>query len=170
MFNNHLIYRQTVFDACALAALVWAWGEGLVWPMFKTDSSGLSYLIVIAALIAKFSMTQSSLKVSRAKNAHRTGMTIRLKPEGFKAKQEHIGDIIQYCVLLGLAGTLIGIRESVAAIDPNADYAAMIVGVVQGVFTAINTSLVGVAAGIWLEIGRRMLHTATVTLLEDANG
>jgi hypothetical protein len=169
-FQNHLPYRQTIFDFCALAGLIWAAAAGLVWPLFQQDTSFISHGIVVLALVGKVSLTMCSLKVSRAKNAYRAGTLRRIKPNGFKAKQAHLRFFTSACVLLGLFGTLVGIRESIQGIDPNSDYADMIVEVVAGVFVAINTSLVGVVASLWLGAGMLMLNTATVTLLEDVNG
>jgi hypothetical protein len=169
-FKNHLPYRQAIFDFCALAGLIWAAATGLVWPLFQQDTSFISHGIVVLALIGKASLFMCSLKVSRAKNAHRAGNLTRIKPRGFTAKQAHLRYFTSACVLLGLFGTLVGIRESIQGIDPNTDYAEMIVEVVAGVFVAINTSLVGVVASLWLGAGILMLNTATVTLLEDVNG
>ena len=178
MFRNHLLYRLLIFDVCATAALVWGLASGIVWPLFETDTSRISFIIVAVFLIGKASLFLRVRKVSRLKNAvkdhldqfgHTHRLAIKLKPASFNAKQEHLGDMVEAVVILGLAGTLVGLSQMIMGLDATMDYAASLDLLKEGAAIAFNTSLVGIAAGLWLNVGRRMLTTATATMLADAN-
>jgi hypothetical protein len=167
MFKNHLLYRLIIFDACAIAALVWGTVAGFVWPMFSTDTSRISVLIVVVFLAGKVSLFGRCAKVSAAKNSQKAGEKLRLKPDSFMAKSEHLSDMVEAVAILGLVGTLIGLAMVIQSLDPSADYAAAIDHIKEGGSIAVNTSIVGAIAGLWLNVGRRMLHTATVTAISD---
>ena len=167
-FKHHLIFRLTIFDACALAALAWGWQMGIVWPMFETDTSGICFVIVAVFLLGKASLFARCVKVSAAKNDQKAGEKLRLKPESFIAKSEHLSDMVEASTALGLVGTLIGLAMVIRSLDPAADYAASIELVKEGGSIAVNTSIVGALAGMWLNVGRRMLATATATMISDA--
>jgi hypothetical protein len=166
-FNNHLLYRLIIFDACALAALIWGSMAGLVWPMFETDTSRISFIIVAVFLLGKASLLGRCAKVSAAKNSQKAGEKMRLKPDSFMAKSEHLSDMVEAVAILGLVGTLIGLAMVIQSLDPSEDYATAIQHVKEGGSVAVNTSIVGAVAGMWLNAGRRMLHTATVTMVAD---
>jgi hypothetical protein len=168
MFRNHLIYRIVIFDACAVAALIWGLLAGHVWPMFATDTSGICMMIVAVFLLGKTSLFARCVKVSSAKNGQKSGEKLRLKPDSFMAKSEHLSDMVEAVAILGLVGTLIGLAMVIQSLDPAADYASAIDHIKEGGSIAVNTSIVGAIAGLWLNVGRRMLHTATVTAISDA--
>lgn len=178
MFRNHLLYRLLIFDVCATAALVWGTAAGFVWPMFETDTSRISFIIVAVFLIGKASLFQRVIKVSRLKNdikgvsgmptGKRWDLLSSIKSASFVAKQEHLMDFVEAVAILGLVGTLIGLAMVIQSLDPTADYAAAIEQIKTGGSIAVNTSIVGAIAGLWLNVGRRMLLTATTTMLADA--
>jgi membrane associated rhomboid family serine protease len=167
VFKNHLLYRLIIFDACALAALIWGVMAGVVWPMFATDTSGICIMIVAVFLLGKASLLGRCAKVSAAKNSQKAGEKLRLKPDSFMAKSEHLSDMVEAVAILGLVGTLIGLAMVIQSLDPAADYATAIDDIREGGSIAVNTSIVGAVAGLWLNVGRRMLHTATVTAISD---
>ena len=171
MFRNHLLYRLLIFDVCATAALVWGLASGIVWPLFETDTSRISFIIVAVFLIGKASLFQRVAKVSKIKNQLKivAGYNpLIVKPASFQAKQEHLGDMVEAVAILGLVGTLIGLAMVIQSLDPTADYAAAIEQIKTGGSIAVNTSIVGAIAGMWLNVGRRMLLTATTTMMADA--
>jgi hypothetical protein len=168
MFRNHLLYRIIIFDACAVAALIWGGMAGLVWPMFEMDTSRISFVIVAVFLIGKASLFGRCAKVSGAKNGQKAGEKLRLKPDSFMAKSEHLSDMVEAVAILGLVGTLIGLAMVIQSLDPAADYATSIDHIKEGGSIAVNTSIVGAVAGLWLNVGRRMLHTASITMISDA--
>jgi membrane associated rhomboid family serine protease len=167
VFKNHLLYRLIIFDACAVSALIWGATAGLVWPMFETDTSRISFIIVAVFLLGKASLLGRCAKVSAAKNSQKAGEKLRLKPDSFMAKSEHLSDMVEAVAILGLVGTLIGLAMVIQSLDPAADYATAIDDIREGGSIAVNTSIVGAVAGLWLNVGRRMLHTATVTAISD---
>jgi membrane associated rhomboid family serine protease len=166
-FANHLIYRLIIFDACALAALIWGSMAGLVWPLFQQDTSFISVAIVAVFLLGKASLFGRCAKVSAAKNSQKAGEKLRLKPDSFLAKSEHLSDMVEAVAILGLVGTLIGLAMVIQSLDPAVDYATAIDHIKDGGSIAVNTSIVGAVAGLWLNVGRRMLNTATVTAISD---
>jgi len=75
-------------------------------------------------------------------------------------------------VTLGLLGTVIGFAMALSGID--AASLASPAGVqkvagqlMAGMRIAINTTIVGAVFGLWLDVNRRMVRTATVSLAED---
>jgi hypothetical protein len=76
-------------------------------------------------------------------------------------------------VTLGLLGTVIGFAMALSGVDSaslaSAAGVQKVAGqLMAGMRTAINTTIVGAVLGLWLDVNRRMIRTATVSLAEDA--
>ena len=179
MLQNLLIYRLLIFNACAAAVTVWLYQMGQVAPLFMQDSSRITFVIAGLFAIGLASIFIRARKVSRQLNLLRAAQSdfdlgrarAGFNAKKFFAKSAHIGSICQWLVLLGLLGTVIGFRESLESIDLNTFSSATgtqtsLVAMMGGIFIANGATIVGIYAALYLDICRRMLHTATVSAAE----
>lgn len=172
MLNNLLLYRLVVVNGSAAALLVWAWMQGYVETVVYGDTSRITYAIIALFAIGMWSIALRSWKVSKAFNAIKRGDVADLSPVKFIAKGDHIDDISMWLVTLGLIGTVVGFIMAIGALDTGALATAQ--GVQQsisqmmgGMKVAIYTTLVGSVLGLWLDVNRRILKTATICMIED---
>lgn len=173
MLRNLLIYRMAIFNACAFACVGWAWQRGYVESVFSGDVSRLSYVIVGLFLIGLVSCFNRAAKVSRLLNRVKAGIPVSFNGPKLVEKSAHIAFISSACITLGLLGTVIGFSVALSGVTESSLSSA---GGVQevashlmtGMRIAINTTLVGGFAALWLDICMRMLQTATVSVIEDA--
>lgn len=173
MLNNLLIYRLAIFNICAAATAGWAWGEGLVWPIFESDVSGLTYVIVVVFLFGLCGLSIRAVKVSRLMNDVKKVGRMPLAGPKLQAKNAFIGDIVEALVTLGLFGTFAGIWIAFSNVDAASLTTASAVAqevpkMLAGIKVSIGTTLVGATCGLWLFTCNRMLKTATALLIEDA--
>lgn len=173
MLNNLLFYRFIIFNASAVAAFVWAVMQGYVQTVVLGDTSRISFLIIAVFVLGMISVLKRAGRVSLSLNALKRGDTIKDTREKFLAKAEHIDDMLNWLVTLGLLGTIIGFIVAFSGIDPDALATAsgvqkMIGAMMPGIGIALYTTLVGATCGLWLDVNRRMLRTATILMFEDA--
>jgi hypothetical protein len=172
-FKNHLAYRLVIFNACAAAVLGWAAIQGYVQEIVAGDTSGITYAIIALFLIGMWSIGARTLRVTRHMNGIKRGEAVDVSAAKFLAKGEHIDDISGWLVTLGLLGTVVGFIMALTSMDQSALTTAggvqqSIGQLVGGMKVAIFTTLSGGICGLWLDINRRILRTATVCMLEDA--
>jgi hypothetical protein len=79
----------------------------------------------------------------------------------------HIGGTL---VLLGLLGTVVGFIIALSGVDPQkaseiSAISPMVSTLIQGMSTALYTTLVGCVLNIWLMVNYRLLATGTVKLI-----
>lgn len=168
MMNSHLIYRMALMNACSVALLVWAFQRGYVTDVIKLDPSGICLAIMVLLCAGLFFTTARALKISRMLNALKRGETVNVSGIKILAKQAYIADMSTLCEKLGMFGTVVGFLIAFAGIDPTADPKAIMAHILIGLSVAFMTTAVGFVAGTWLGINARLLHTATVCLIEDA--
>lgn len=172
MLNNLLVYRLIVVNAAASALLIWAWMQGYVTTVVVGDDSKITYAIIALFLVGMWSITARSYRVSKALNALKRGELNSLSPVKFIAKGDHIDDISMWLVTLGLIGTVVGFIMAIGALDTGALATAQgvqesISKMMGGMKVAIYTTLVGSVLGLWLDVNRRILKTATICMIED---
>lgn len=181
MLNNLLLYRLIILNVLGAVGVAWAWSEGLVAPLFAGDPTRLTVAIAVLFVVGLFSVFARAAKVARLMNVVKmygpgqcSSVTLRVGPWGkFLEKAEHIGDISNWLVTLGLIGTLVGLFIALTHIDASAlatpeGIQKTITQFMTGMSVAITTSIVGGVAALWLEVNRRILTTASVCLVEDA--
>lgn len=173
MLRNLLIYRIFIFNACATALFAWSFVKGYVQEIVVGDTSRITVAIAVLFAIGMWSIGVRTLKVSKALNDLKSGKPVN--PDGVKfiAKGEHIDDISNWLVTLGLLGTVVGFIMALASMDQNAMSTAQgvqqsIGQLVGGMKVAIYTTLVGGVFGLWLDVNRRILKTATLCMLADS--
>jgi hypothetical protein len=165
MLSHLLLYRMTLVNTAGCALALWAYAEGYVAPVFAQDTSRMSFAILALFAVGIASAYVRGWKVSAAKDAHKTGMSrvwLERRAAKMASKNEHVGDIANWLFTLGMLGTVVGFYVSLDNFvggDPAA--------VMEGMRIAIGTTLVGGFLGLWVDILRRMLDTATAGFLED---
>ena len=127
--NRQLFIRKfatiNVFVVFVIAVM---WREGLVWPLFRDDSSHLSVLIL--------AWTMWGLRAC------------------WCGKWTRVEEFMDDVVSLGLLGTVIGFAEALVRITPEAVTAGataeMVGAFVQGARTALYTTIVGSCGNWWM--------------------
>lgn len=173
MLNNLLIYRLLVVNFCGACLVAWATVQGYTMEIIREDTSYISLVIIGLFLAGLYTVSTRAYKVSKNLNALKAGQSIDVNSVKFLAKGEHVNDISNWLVTLGLLGTVIGFIMALASMDQGqmataAGVQASIGQLVGGMKVAIYTTLVGAFFGLWLDVNRRILATATVLMLEDA--
>ena len=128
--------RFAILNVFVLFAIAVMWREGLVWPLFRDDSSHLSVVIVAWTL---------------------WGLTVVWRGEWARV-DEFMDDVVS----LGLLGTVIGFAEALVRITPEAvstgATAEMVGAFVQGARTALYTTIVGSCGNWWMRANVVMLR------------
>lgn len=173
MLSNLLIYRLLILNISAVAVMVWAGLQGYVREVIVGDTSRITVAIIVLFLIGMWSIGVRTWKVSTSLNRLKAGKTVDADGIKFLAKGEHIDDISSWLVTLGLLGTVVGFIMALASMDQSAMSTAQgvqqsIGQLVGGMKVAIYTTLAGGVFGLWLDINRRILKTATVLMIQDA--
>jgi hypothetical protein len=90
------------------------------------------------------------------------------------SKLHIFGAIGEWLVMLGLVGTVVGMRLSVGFIDPQAFrdielVVPLLKQVISGLYVAIDTTIVGACMALWLDLNLRwVLRPGTVQLINEA--
>lgn len=173
MLQNLLIYRMLIVNACGGALVVWAWQQGYVETVYAGDISRLTYVITGLFIIGLVSSFIRASKVSGLLNQVKAGNRVSVNGPKITEKAAHLADISNWLVILGLLGTVIGFFIALSGVDQNglasASGVQMAVGkLMEGMQVAFTTTLLGGFLSLWLDINRRMIATATVSLVEDS--
>lgn len=165
MLNHHLLFRITLLNFAGIAGLVWAHSSGYVVPVFVGDTTNISYGIAALFMVGMASVYWRAWKVGGALDMMKAGTSrayIKRRTAKMFAKAEHIADIVNWLPGLGLLGTIIGFYMALDSMATD-DHA----GVETAMRVAIGTTIIGAILGMWLDVARRMLETATANLDED---
>jgi hypothetical protein len=193
-FHYVLVLRAILLNAVALALLAAAWANGLIGPVFRTDTTYISHLIVLVFVvglavclrrIVQLSRELNDLRDDRLPPDSRAGRFLRqaciLDAQGraslagaLRLKlSSRIAGIRQFAnnlVLLGLIGTVVGFIMALSGVDPDtvgdaSAIAPMVSSLIQGMGVALYTTLVGSVLNIWLMLNCRLLETAAVSFV-----
>jgi hypothetical protein len=193
-FRYVLVLRAILLNVVALALLAAAWANGLIGPIFKTDTTYISHFIVLVFVaglavclrrIVQLSRELNDLRDDRLPPDSRAGRFLRqaciLDAQGraslagaLRLKlSSRIAGIRQFAnnlVLLGLIGTVVGFIMALSGVDPDtvgdaSAIAPMVSSLIQGMGVALYTTLVGSVLNIWLMLNCRLLETAAVSFV-----
>lgn len=172
MLSNLLLYRLAILNLCGFAVVVWAWQQGYVEAVFDEETR-ITLIIAGLFIVGLGSAWVRAIKVSRLMNQVKRGDALTVEGPKLLEKGAHLDDIVNWLVTLGLLGTVIGFAIALSGIDAASLASASGVQKVSGQLmagmrVAIMTTIVGAICGLWLDINRRMIRTATVSLVEDA--
>jgi hypothetical protein len=170
-FKRLLIYRFTIINSMFVAIVASLSWLGLTLPIFTNDASYLSYAIAGLFVLGWGWSLKEVLQTSWALDAAKVdGYPPAQNWDYDKAavKTEWLENISEWLVGLGLLGTVVGFSIALSGIDQGslmqAQGAQNSVGtLMEGMRTALSTTLLGAALAIWHQVNLRMLRTAFVS-------
>jgi len=193
-FRFLLLARFALINVIAFGLLAAAWLHGLVELVIVSDSTGLSVAIAAVFLVGLALCTQkvwqTSMDLNRARRFDplarsragdylaqlrgRKDSSRNLIAGSMRLSLSHriavVRNIASSLVVLGLIGTVIGFIIALSGVDPESasDIKAvspMVSTLVEGMSTALYTTLVGAVLNVWLMTNYQVLATGTVKLI-----
>lgn len=170
MLNNLLLYRLAIINLAGVAFIAYAHVNGWVSRVVEGDSTGLIWLVVAFFLIFMVSLFRRAVKVSAILNVQKTRPKTgpRDSREKFLEKGAHLDDMPGWIMLIGLLGNVLGIMMAISAANLADGGAESITDLLGSMDIAFSATLASGVLGLWADINRRVLKTATVLMLEDA--
>jgi hypothetical protein len=171
--TNLLILRLAIVNFFFGACLFAAWQLGYVGAAFKSDTSGISHVIVALFTVGLALSTWRGMKTSAALNDVKDGIQLSQRTSKMPAKNAHLSEIAKWLAALGMFGTVVGLIQMAFALRgmdlTSADnLGAVLATAFEGYGVALVTTAVGLVAGTWIEVNALMINTATACLIEDA--
>lgn len=189
-----LLLRFILVNIVGLALLSAAWISGYVEQIFIADRTLISaaILVVFAGGLGicgmKVFQTSAELNAVRDFNPLLPSLAgqylAKLRGHGaegrallagsFRLKLSHRIAVVKHIagalVLMGLIGTVVGFIIALSGVDPqkasNFDsISPMVSTLIEGMSTALYTTLVGAVLNLWLMVNYRLLATGTVKLI-----
>jgi len=176
--TNLLIYRWLLLNICIAAVLSFPVATGVAARLFAEDKSYICHAIAVIFAVAMAWNLRECIRVSSWRNGFwrrgRTHMERASTPERDKAmsKLAWLDHVPEWLVGLGLLGTVLGFKVALGAVDQGSLASAQgvqtsIGTLMQGITIAINTTIAGAIAGLWLEVNNRILRTAAESYWAD---
>jgi len=195
-FRSLLLLRYTLLNVLAFSLLAVAYSQGYVAKIIEADQTYLSVVIFIVFLVGlglcthKIWQTNSEIDalnsdegvnsptvahlvsaISSEKAETRSNLSgsMRLRVAHRISVVRHLGNTL---VLLGLIGTVLGFIIALSGVDPEkaADVnsiAPMVSTLIQGMSTALYTTLIGSILNVWLMANYQLLTGGTVQLISS---
>lgn len=180
-----LLLRLTLFNLLAVALLVAAWWEGLVALVIEADQTRLTVLIAVVFVVGFVISIRRAVEIGQdidrlqalnfeLSDTHEQPVNtptsigaLRLRLTHRIASVRHIANAL---VLLGLIGTVLGFIIALSGVNPDTasdvnSIAPMVSTLIQGMSTALYTTLVGSVLNVWLTVNYQMLASGTVELM-----
>jgi biopolymer transport protein ExbB/TolQ len=187
-WNNLLFYRWMAFNLVGLAILLVFFVQGLVAPVFRSDSSHITYVIALLFLYGMVLCGYRVWKTTREIDAVKSGgkgklrdfveLSARTDRESVKeafeiklfARIAFVKYIASSLVTLGLLGTVIGFIIVLTQVPANAvgdtsQVGKLVAVLTNGMGVALYTTLVGAVTNLWLTANYTMLRTGVVNLI-----
>lgn len=193
-YSFMLLLRFFLLNIVALGLLVAAWVSGLIDRVVDADSTRLVLVIAVVFAIglalACWHVYRTSQEINRAKRFDPSvpsfaaaylaitrgkdsqsrqilASSLRLKLSQGITLVRHIGNSL---VFLGLIGTVIGFIIALGGVDPDTvgdvdKISSMVAMLIQGMSTALMTTLAGAVFNIWLMANYQLLASGTVRLI-----
>lgn len=192
--SSTLLLRLALLNLLAFGLLAAAWWEGLVATVVAADKTYLSVLIFLVFIVGLIISGWRARQINReldqfdrvAKEARASGVAdkaavdkhavtesigsigaVRLRMTHRIASVRHIANVL---VLLGLIGTVLGFIIALSGVNPETasdieGIAPMVSTLIQGMSTALYTTLIGSILNVWLTANYQMLASGTVELM-----
>ncbi|MBX2879151.1 MAG: MotA/TolQ/ExbB proton channel family protein [Granulosicoccus sp.] len=188
-----LLLRMALLNLLAFGLLAAAWWEGLVNTVLEADKTYLTVLIFLVFTVGLVISVWRAIQINReidqflpdTKQQSETDdgfMTqkhyaeslgngaigaLRMRLAHRIAAVRHIANVL---VLLGLIGTVLGFIIALSGVNPETasdieGIAPMVSTLIQGMSTALYTTLVGSILNVWLSANYQMLASGTVELM-----
>lgn len=176
---SSLLFRFLLLNILAIALLGAAAWEGYVDKVVSADETRLSiaiFIVFVVGLIISFwrawqinaeidelsqPASSESFLPTKSLGSLRLNLTQRI------ASVRHIANTL---VLLGLIGTVLGFIIALSGVDPDSasdvnSIAPMVSVLIQGMSTALYTTLIGSVLNVWLTANYQILAGGTVQLM-----
>ncbi len=190
-YRSLLLLRYILLNVVAFALLGAAWSQGYVHKVINADQTYLSVVIFLVFIVGLVLCTQKLWQTNREIDALKTpeGLksktvshllveresesvisgSMRLRLSHRISVVRHLGNTL---VLLGLIGTVLGFIIALSGVDPETaadvnSIAPMVSTLIQGMSTALYTTLIGSIFNVWLMANFQMLSSGTVQLISD---
>ncbi|MFK7889539.1 MAG: MotA/TolQ/ExbB proton channel family protein [Granulosicoccus sp.] len=192
--SSTLFFRLVLLNLLAFALLFAAWWEGFVATVVTADQTHLSVLIFFVFVVGLIISFWRALQINREidqfcavdKQAATVGVSngdngdgaapmappgsmgaLRLRLTHRIASVRHIANVL---VLLGLIGTVLGFIIALSGVNPESagdieGIAPMVSTLIQGMSTALYTTLIGSILNVWLSANYQILASGTVELM-----
>ena len=189
-----LVLRFLLLNMLGAALVGLAWVYGLVAMAWEADGTGITPVIVVVFVaglaLCGLRIWQTSTELDRLRSfdalvpskaaeylsllrgieGEGRGLmaaTMRLKLTQRIAAVRHIANSL---VVLGLIGTVVGFVIALSGIDPQeasdvSAIAPMVSTMIEGMSTALFTTLIGAVLNLWLLTNYQLLATGTVKLI-----
>lgn len=193
-FSYVLLLRAALLNLVALALIAGASLQGLVAPVFATDTTHLSVVIVLVFAAGLAVCLRRIVQLSRELNElkspcpaadSRAGRFLQqARPADPQTRaslagalrlklSSRIAGVRQFAnnlVLLGLVGTVVGFIMALSGVNPDTvgdvnAIAPMVSNLIEGMGVALYTTLLGSVLNIWLMLNCRLLETAAVSFV-----
>lgn len=176
---SSLLFRFLLLNLLAFAMLGAAVKEGYIEKVIAADQTRLSIAIFLVFLVGlcisgwrawQINREIDSFSDERSNDAHPEKASVgslRLNLTQRIASVRHIANML---VLLGLIGTVLGFIIALSGVDPNSagdvnSIAPMVSVLIQGMSTALYTTLIGSVLNVWLTANYQILAGGTVRLM-----
>jgi hypothetical protein len=195
-FKSLLLLRYTLLNVLAFSLLAVSYTQGYVQRVIEADQTYLSVVIFIVFLVGLGICTQkvwqtnseidalnSSAGINSPKVAHLVSAITSDKAEtranlsgSMRMRVAHRISVVRHLgntlVLLGLIGTVLGFIIALSGVDPEKasdvnSIAPMVSTLIQGMSTALYTTLIGSILNVWLMANYQLLTGGTVHLISS---
>ena len=190
-YRSLLMLRYILLNVIAFALLGVAWSQGYVHKVVSADQTYLSVVIFLVFIVGLVLCTQKLWQTNSEIDALKTPEGLQSKAVSHLLVQNNEGSSISgsmrlrlshrisvvrhlgnTLVLLGLIGTVLGFIIALSGVDPETasdvnSIAPMVSRLIQGMSTALYTTLIGSIFNVWLMANFQMLSSGTVQLISD---
>jgi len=177
--RSELMLRFTLLNILAIGMLGAAAWEGYIDTVLEADQTRLSLVIFAVFLIGLGISVKRAWQISQEIDEFNQPATqeidasagfqgaLRLRLSQRIASIRHIANTL---VLLGLIGTVLGFIIALSGVDPDAasdvnSIGPMVSVLIQGMSTALYTTLIGSILNLWLMANYQVLTGGTVKLM-----
>ncbi|PRX33883.1 Biopolymer transport protein ExbB/TolQ [Meinhardsimonia xiamenensis] len=192
-FRGGVMFRLSLFNLGALAALGAAFGEGWAQAVFSADTTGLTSVITAlfaVGLLLSFLRAHRLGAENRAREGlapsgswvaeHRAATQARSAParaiaaNALRARVagslQPIRQIAGSLVLLGLIGTVLGFIMALSGVSAGmatdaGQVGEMVTRLIEGMSVALYTTLEGSVLSLWLTVNHQILSSAASALV-----
>lgn len=161
--------RMLIANVAVLVAYAWAYLTGYIPIAYAADSSGICIVITGVGIFALISIDKRAVTVSRMLNRLNDGELVSVNGRKMLAKQAWLADLGRLCQSLGFLGTVLGLLMAFMNLDLTGDPKSILTHLIAGIGTALLTTAAGIIASETIWFHCRALHTATISLIEDAD-
>jgi len=191
-----LLLRYTLFNVLAFSLLAVAYSQGYVAQVIEADQTYLSVVIFIVFLVGLGLCTHriwqtnseidalnsatgikspqithlvAAISSDKAESRSNLSGSMRMRVAHRISVVRHLGNTL---VLLGLIGTVLGFIIALSGVDPEKasdvnSIAPMVSTLIQGMSTALYTTLIGSILNVWLMANYQLLTGGTVQLISS---